>query len=153
MNSTHIGDTQATDRGQDVTLQEDFISLGRPRLTLRPNVRLKEGRADLAERGDGSRSALGRDWINSLLCGSQELFCCGACLVRRQSAVIAKDASTRASGVSKLCEIRFFSARKCDDAKSRKSLVPQELAIFAGRANKGVYGAFRNATFRQLATR
>ena len=54
--------------------------------------------------------------------------------------------------MSKLRDIRLLAARKRDGAKPSKRVIPKELAIFAGRANKGIYGAFGNATFGQLAT-
>ncbi len=75
MNSVHIGDAHAADCRQDVAVQKDLISLARSRLTLRPNMGLKERSSDLAERRHGSLGALGRDRINALLDGSEKPFC------------------------------------------------------------------------------
>ena len=41
--------------------------------------------------------------------------------------------------MSKLRDIRLLAARKRNGAKPSKRVIPKELAIFAGRANKGIY--------------
>src|ERR1700731_2844301 len=66
--------------------------------------------------------------------------------------MIADDAATRAPGESKLREIGFLSARKCDDTKSGNGIVPQELTILISRANQCVDGPFRNASLGHMAT-